>query len=243
MHPLWSQYAFADGQPFYVKPLSKVASLKRPEQPCQPRGGILADEMGLGKTVQVLALVASGKPCCGGKRDALVDLTNDEESSPPAHLCENDGETRPPAAGEGRAKREAGSDGGAKGSMQAFLGMDAPLKRKLLKGGTLVVCPMSLLGQWEDQAHTHVKPGVLRVHVHYGGDRTASAAALGSAYDVVLTTYGVLSSEHQAFEGGGSGGALFRVQWSRVVLDEAHVIKGRASSVAAAATALTATCR
>lgn len=73
-----------------------------------------------------------------------------------------------------------------KGSIHAFLGKSAAPKKRLQKGGTLVVCPMSLLGQWVEEISAHLKPGHLTVHVHYGGDRTASVLTLGN-FDVILT--------------------------------------------------------
>ena len=58
-------------------------------------------------------------------------------------------------------------------------------------GPTLLICPMSLVGNWQREAERFT-PG-LRVHVHHGADRLEGeslAAALSDA-DLVLTTYGV----------------------------------------------------
>nr|GME06398.1 ribonucleoside-diphosphate reductase large subunit-like [Ipomoea batatas] len=38
-----------------------------------------------------------------------------------------------------------------------------------IKGGTLIVCPMALLGQWKDELEAHSKPDSISVFVHYGG--------------------------------------------------------------------------
>ncbi len=111
---------------------------------------------------------------------------------------------------------------------------------KLLNGGTLVICPMSILAQWEDELSLHLQPGHLRVAVHYGGDRTLSPRILARP-DVVLTTYGVLSAEFVRNGQGGPGGprsALYAVEWHRIILDEAHYIKGRHTQVAQAVFAL-----
>ncbi|CAH2046595.1 unnamed protein product [Thlaspi arvense] len=64
------------------------------------------------------------------------------------------------------------------------------------KGGTLIVCPMALLSQWKDEFETHSKPDTVSVLVYYGGDRTHDAKAIAS-HDVVLTTYGVLTSAYK----------------------------------------------
>ncbi|KAJ1391811.1 SNF2-related, N-terminal domain [Sesbania bispinosa] len=94
-----------------------------------------------------------------------------------------------------------------------------------VEGGTLIVCPMALLGQWKDELETHSKPGSISIFVHYGGGRTNSAELI-SGYDVVLTTYGVLSA---AYRSDGVNSIYHRVQWHRVVLDEAHTIKAHKS--------------
>jgi DNA repair protein RAD5 len=46
---------------------------------------------------------------------------------------------------------------------------------------------------------------------------------------VVITTYGVLSSDYQ------NSGKLFQYQWKRVILDEAHTIKGKGTKCSKAA--------
>jgi hypothetical protein len=85
-------------------------------------------------------------------------------------------------------------------------------------GGTLIVCPMSLLGQWREELKSKSKPGSLSVHVFYGGDRARDF----HNHDVVLTTYGVVGSE---FHNDTNPCGLHRVRWERIVLDEAHIIK------------------
>nr|GMD17200.1 MDIS1-interacting receptor like kinase 2-like [Ipomoea batatas] len=45
-------------------------------------------------------------------------------------------------------------------------------KNKRIKGDTLIVCPMALLGQWNDELEPHSKPDSIPVFVHYGGDKT-----------------------------------------------------------------------
>ena len=114
-----------------------------------------------------------------------------------------------------------------------------------LSGGTLVICPMSILAQWEDEISAHIRPGHVRVTVHYGGDRTLSPRVLARP-DIVLTTYGVLAAEFarrsaNAVAGqcaGGASAALYAIDWHRVILDEAHYIKGRHTQVAQAVFAL-----
>ncbi|KAL6522735.1 DNA repair protein rad5b [Orobanche hederae] len=107
------------------------------------------------------------------------------------------------------------------------------------KGGTLIVCPMALLSQWKDELETHSKPGSISIFVHYGGDRTNDPKAIAEP-DVVLTTYGVLTS---AYKSDSINSIFHRVEWHRVVLDEAHTIKSHKTQAAQAAFALSSYCR
>ncbi|XP_068645752.1 DNA repair protein RAD5B [Aristolochia californica] len=109
-----------------------------------------------------------------------------------------------------------------------------------VKGGTLIVCPMALLGQWKDELENHSQQGSLSISVHYGGDRTNDPTVI-SEPDVVLTTYGVLASAYKSNSGEES--IFHKVEWYRVVLDEAHTIKSSKTLVAQAAFALTSYCR
>ncbi|XP_057771357.1 LOW QUALITY PROTEIN: DNA repair protein RAD5B [Salvia miltiorrhiza] len=111
------------------------------------------------------------------------------------------------------------------------------LRRK--KGGTLIVCPMALLSQWKDELEAHSKPDSITVFVHYGGDRTGDPKVLAEP-DVVLTTYGVLTA---AYKSENINSIYHRVEWHRVVLDEAHTIKSSKTIAAKAAFALSSYCR
>ncbi|KAI0587963.1 DNA repair protein rad5 [Pyrenophora tritici-repentis] len=95
--------------------------------------------------------------------------------------------------------------------------------------GTLVVAPLALIKQWESEINTKVtRSHALKVLVHHGPNRTKSADKL-KQYDVVITTYNVLGSEH-ALCGDGPDGlkkGCFAVSWYRTMLDEAHTIKNR----------------
>ncbi|KAK6793212.1 hypothetical protein RDI58_006665 [Solanum bulbocastanum] len=110
---------------------------------------------------------------------------------------------------------------------------------KKAKGGTLIVCPMALLGQWKDELEAHSKPGSVSVFVHYGGDRSNDPREIAEQ-DVVLTTYGVLSATYKA---NNEKSIFHNVDWYRVVLDEAHTIKSWKTLGAQAAFTLSAHCR
>lgn len=99
--------------------------------------------------------------------------------------------------------------------------------------GTLVVAPLALIKQWEAEINDKVtKSHALKVLVHHGPNRTKSVEKLKS-YDVVITTYQVLASEHASCGEGPDGlqKGCFGVHWYRTMLDEAHTIKNRAAKM------------
>jgi non-specific serine/threonine protein kinase len=95
---------------------------------------------------------------------------------------------------------------------------------------TLLVCPMSLVGNWQREAARFTPK--LRVHVHHGNERPRGAefeAAVGGS-DLVITTYALLARD---------AGALRAMPWRRVILDEAQAVKNAATQAAVAARSLT----
>ncbi|EME49631.1 hypothetical protein DOTSEDRAFT_68421 [Dothistroma septosporum NZE10] len=106
---------------------------------------------------------------------------------------------------------------------------------------TLVVAPLALIKQWESEIKTKVsKSHALKVLVHHGASRTKCGEQL-KKYDVVITTYQTLTSEHAGSNMLVSGGArvgCFGVHWYRVMLDEAHSIKNRNAKATQACYAL-----
>ena len=98
-------------------------------------------------------------------------------------------------------------------------------------GPTLLVCPMSLVGNWQREA-ARFTPG-LRVHVHHGADRLDRADALAEA-ELVITSYGVATRDRAELSG---------ITWARVVCDEAQNIKNHATKQARAIRTLPAATR
>lgn len=81
---------------------------------------------------------------------------------------------------------------------------------------TLLICPMSVVGNWEREAQRFA-PG-LRVHVHHGPERLVGKqfARAARASDLVITTYALATRDR---------GLLGAVRWERIALDEAQNIK------------------
>ncbi|XP_009889951.1 PREDICTED: transcription termination factor 2 [Charadrius vociferus] len=103
---------------------------------------------------------------------------------------------------------------------------------------TLIICPASLIHHWKKEIDRRVACGKLRVYLYHGPNRDKHAAVL-SEYDVVVTTYSILSKEvptskeegevpakdHDVGSGSSPCSPLLKVAWARVILDEAHSIK------------------
>lgn len=104
------------------------------------------------------------------------------------------------------------------------------------EGPTLIVAPVSVMSNWEQQFERHVKedqrPRIFRYHKA----GTYSKNDLLN-HDVVITTYDKLRNDQT------SKGILLSVEWHRVVLDEAHAIRNFSTSRAKAAFQLKAKSR
>ncbi|KAF2723706.1 DNA repair protein, RAD5 [Polychaeton citri CBS 116435] len=231
MHPLWEEYLWptkdVDGadlptaneqDAFYVNPYSGELSADFPVQEQNCEGGILADEMGLGKTIEMLSLVHSNM---SPEQKAAIEETSRNRADATAALP--------------RLPKKSNNVESAPAT-------------------TLVVAPMSLLSQWASEAEKASKDGTLRVLVYYGSDSKSvnlqtlcCASNSASAPNVIITSYGVVLSEYNnvAIQGGnrGSHGGLFSLDYWRIILDEAHMIKNRQSKTAKACCELAATHR
>ena len=93
-------------------------------------------------------------------------------------------------------------------------------RKKKSPAPTLLVCPMSVVGNWQREAARFAP--VLRVHVHHGAERLSGPALKRAVRgsDLVLTTYALAARDREE---------LAAVEWGRVVLDEAQNVKNAAA--------------
>ncbi len=113
------------------------------------------------------------------------------------------------------------------GKTVQLLALEAALRADDPAGGpTLLLCPMSLVGNWQREA-ARFTPS-LRVYAHHGPQRLRGedfASQLGEA-DLIVTTYATATRDIEDLAG---------FEWRRVVLDEAQAIKNSLSQTAKAA--------
>ncbi|THC97171.1 hypothetical protein EYZ11_003336 [Aspergillus tanneri] len=128
---------------------------------------------------------------------------------------------------------------------------------------TLVIAPVALMQQWKREIQRILRPGKyqLTVYVLHGDKRSVGFRDLKN-YDVVLTTFGTLSSELKRKErydelqkSGANEPTLSREllkslpclgptsKWHRVIIDEAQCIKNRNTKAAIACCRLNSTYR
>ncbi|KAH9289743.1 hypothetical protein KI387_033860, partial [Taxus chinensis] len=214
-------------------------------------GGILADDQGLGKTVSTIALILKERPAYQSfqKETSKIKLETSTVNLDEDDVVAKDFERK----------------------LKNHNSNDLPLKEhtySVKKGrpsaGTLIVCPTSVLRQWAQEIRDKVTAKAsLSVLVYHGSNRTKDPNEL-ERYDVVLTTFPIVSMEvpkqklddnDEEFEenqdfwkkthsetvkkknrrGSELGpGPLAKVGWFRVVLDEAQIIKNRRTQVARA---------
>ncbi|MEV0562170.1 SNF2-related protein [Dactylosporangium sp. NPDC050588] len=105
------------------------------------------------------------------------------------------------------------------GKTVQVLALEALLRERGARPPTLIVCPLSVLGNWRREIGRFT-PG-LRVAVHHGTERAADELDA----DLVLTTYQVATRDVDR---------LAARDWDRIVLDEAQHVKNSTSAAARA---------
>lgn len=126
---------------------------------------------------------------------------------------------------------------------------------------TLIVAPVALMRQWEKEIERHVHARHrLSVYLYHGSGTNVDFSRLRT-YDIVLTTFGTLTSEYKKKESRRESSYVQRelnnpnfhrkakeklallgreCMWYRIIIDEAHNIKNRNTKASKAAADLQA---
>ena len=113
------------------------------------------------------------------------------------------------------------------------LAMDSRLRTN--SRATLLICPLTVVANWEIQIKEHIRPNAFNFHVFHGANRLQDFQEL-SDHDMVITSYGTIAAELKR----SSISPLYRINWFRIILDEAHIIRNAATMVAKAVCELNA---
>ena len=186
----------------WFSPMLDMVTTQKPSTAA--RGGFICEQMGLGKTVISLSVVL---------QNPAPDL--------PESGTEVDGYKWPPPS------KEPSSTPGWTQVVKKAAG--APSSRgSIFSRGTLVVCNVSLVGQWIDEAKSKLKnPGL--VYSYHGGNRTRDASILAEK-SIVVTTYATLASDNNYHKKKSKDEDAYcspceQVRWWRVICDESHVLR------------------
>eukprot|EP00177_Eucheuma_denticulatum_P008042 GFKZ01014645.1.p1 GENE.GFKZ01014645.1~~GFKZ01014645.1.p1 ORF type:complete len:1212 (-),score=150.84 GFKZ01014645.1:289-3924(-) len=224
----WEQRSFTnlrnnDENYFYYFPRAGELRLRKPPS---TRGGMVTEEMGLGKTIEALALIAAQK-----EPHELQELEIYCEEKPRGVTIIG-GKV---SVSRLRLQNQENYDFGPCplnfGDEIIDYDPEEPYP-KLLKvrrwpaKSSLVLCPVSLLGQWKREAKERAPNLSLTVwnpSLGKGKIGTESTVAVGEdASDIVLATYEALARDPM----------LSKITWKRLILDEAQVTRRSSAQVA-----------
>jgi len=126
--------------------------------------------MGLGKTIQMIALIL-------GSKNEAIEFAKESTISSSSSLNPSD------------------SINSSSSILNKTISSNESSNKNLRSRGTLIICPLSTVSNWEEQFASHASEGALSIYVYHGGARISDPSHLIN-YDVVITTYNVTGTEY-----------------------------------------------
>ncbi|TVU34893.1 hypothetical protein EJB05_16749 [Eragrostis curvula] len=149
-------------------------------------GGILADDQGLGKTVSTISLILTERP-------PVAQSSTTKQEPCEAVTLDDDDDDEDCAEPQLKKPTHTFIPEGANDTVKKENPIVAVKARPA--AGTLVVCPTSVLRQWAGELKNKVtNKANLSFLIYHGSNRTKDPYEL-TKYDVVLTTYSIVSME------------------------------------------------
>jgi len=93
------------------------------------------------------------------------------------------------------------------------------------KKRTLIVLPVALVKQWEQQI---LKTAGHHALVYYGAEKRKITPEMLAEAPIVITTYGHMIRRHS---NNSNHHPLYALKWDRVIFDEAHHVRGRNTQI------------
>lgn len=238
---------------FYLNPRILYMMENDPGDIRLPTGGILADEMGLGKTVEMLSLILMNR-----NRKRVISDSDDKENSNAVTSIVYKSDLNNMLCLCNKTKH----NGGCEKFIKCIKCLKLQHKKCVLKhaknqnnknyicpncwknmdlilsSATIIVSPVAIKKQWQNEIQKHIANDNLRVLVYDGITVTGwiSPADLAT-YDIILTDYNVLRSEVHYINNNDRSGLrndkkflnptspLTRIKYWRVCLDEAQMVE------------------
>ena len=109
------------------------------------------------------------------------------------------------------------------------------VKKLHRSGATLVICAVSLVGQWIDEAKSKLdEDSGLRILMYHGSGRERNPKKIAENYDLVVTTYQTLAADRSRTN------PLGEIEFYRLVCDESHMTKSYLTAQSKAASEICA---
>ena len=163
--------------------------------------------MGMGKTIQAIGLILSLPPKCY----MLPSCTDKKEN---IYLI------------EGEKKKTS-----LYCKLLQNTAPKCPLKSHQHECCTLIVCPVSVMSNWQLQFEKFVNKDILKIELFHGPGRNKLVPSLEiGTVDVLIVSYNTLGVEYNHFKCGNNGenlkkkqkySSIFDIQFHRIILDEA----------------------